>query len=200
MLKKLEFKSSSDPLVEEYNIMALNSGLQTFSPKNNTIIQLDDIQKRRAQFLGDSYNSMNNFLKKTTTEFNYNKEFYSLNPYDDNEDDFEDKNDLESYNMESSFIDLKNKVSTDNFENGVPLEFQKCQNLNSSDTNIFNVFSNIATGRSRVCEVYEDIEENYTSEIFQGKENKNWKGVESLNLDYHSLELQKENGVSKKRL
>lgn len=70
--------------------------------------------------------------------------------------------------------------------------------LNSSDTNIFNVFSNIATGRSRVCEVYEDIEENYTSEIFQGKENKNWKGVESLNLDYHSLELQKENGVSKK--
>lgn len=199
MLKKLEFKSNQDPIVTEYNIMAMNSGLQTFSPKSKAIIELEDLQQRRAQFLGNSYNSENPHfnLKKSKGEENY----FSMNPYLNQTGNIENE---DSYNPESSFIDLKNQVSNEDFSQGMPLDFQKCQNLNSSDSNIFNVFNKI--GEERKAVIGNFVEDNLadfqsSNDFYYGKENtKSWKGVEHLNLNYHSVEVRDKDKFKKETM
>lgn len=197
MLKKLEYKQTSDPIVLEYNNMAINSGLQAFSPKNNAIIQMDEIEERRARFLGETYKSQNYDNRGKNGIFS-KTHFFSTKPYE-NENQGKTEN-SEIYGQESSFIDLNlnnQKISMDDFS--IPMEFTKCQNLNFEE-NEEESFNNFFS-KNRESEIFEDIGLEFRkSGIFNEKENKNWRGVEALNLDYKSLERESESEYEKERM
>lgn len=193
MLKNLKFKNEADPDVTQYNILALNMNIRTYSPEPNLILKIDDIQSRRIQFLGDNYRSENPY-KIGGGEYNPGKNYQSLHYYneEEKEQDFQEK-DMGVYNAESSFIDLKQQEEAErgNFCQEIPMDFQKCQDLGRIiSENEFKVFSDCEENQPKMRDMFDESGFQLgRGESFEGKENTNWKPVDNLVLNYRSLDF-----------